>query len=275
MEIKRPIVRYHGGKFLLADWIISYFPEHKGYIEPFGGGASVLLKKPRSYFEVYNDLDDEIVNVFRVVRDNGAELLRRLELTPFSRVEYRNTFCMEDKDPVERARRSVFRSFAGFGSAAMSKPGTGFRSNSNRSGTTPAIDWRNYPEHISNFIERLRGVIIENKSYESVIKQHDAGGVLIYADPPYVHETRSKDKPDEYKFEMTNEEHEILLERLKSAIGFVIISAYETDLYNDILKGWHKEKKTIKISGKERTEILYISPNCPKPTTYKSNTLFD
>ena len=87
MKIRRPIVRYHGGKFLLADWIISHFPHHHGYVEPFGGGGSVLLKKGRCHFEVYNDLDGEIVNLFRCMRDNGERLRNLIRLTPYSRRE--------------------------------------------------------------------------------------------------------------------------------------------------------------------------------------------
>src|ERR1019366_6851067 len=100
---RRPIVRYHGGKWMLAPWIISHFPPHQIYVEPFGGGGSVLLRKSRCFAEIYNDLDGEIVNVFRVARDHGPELLRRMELTPFSRVEFFDSY-EPTEDPIEQAR---------------------------------------------------------------------------------------------------------------------------------------------------------------------------
>ena len=114
----RPILRYHGGKWILAPWIISHFPPHRVYVEPFGGAASVLLRKPRSYAEVYNDLDREIVSLFRVARERGEELRRALELTPFARQEYLEAWHPSD-DPLEQARRTVIRAYMGFASAAV------------------------------------------------------------------------------------------------------------------------------------------------------------
>lgn len=139
MKLKRPILRYHGGKWRLAKWIISRFPQHRIYVEPFSGAASVLLQKPRCYAEVINDLDNELVNLFQVVRDSGHELISKLELTPFSRSEFLASY-EQSNNPLEQARRTIVRSFQGFGSNAHGRL-TGFRSNSNRSGTTPSHDW--------------------------------------------------------------------------------------------------------------------------------------
>lgn len=119
MPPQRPILRYHGGKWLLAPWIIQHLAPHHTYIEPFGGAASVLLRKARSYAEVYNDLDGDVVNLFRVARDRGEELRQALALTPFAREEFEASYA-ETSDPLERARRMVVRSFQGFGSAAAS-----------------------------------------------------------------------------------------------------------------------------------------------------------
>jgi DNA adenine methylase len=257
-------VRYHGGKYILAPWIISTFPEHKGYTEVFGGGGSVLLKKRRSYFEVYNDLDGEIVNIFRMVRDRGDELIALLELTPFSREEL-NLSYEPSLDPLEWARRSIFRSMAGFGSAAATGQKTGFRANSNRSGTTPALDWRNFPGAIPAIIERLRGVIIENKDYYEILKQHDAPKVLHYLDPPYMPETRNKKWAEKsYRHELTPDQHGLFLTRAQSLEGYAIISGYDTELYNDTLKGWHKITRAALADGaRKRTEVLWLSPNTP------------
>lgn len=87
LMVKRPLLRYHGGKWKLAPWILRHLPPHRVYVEPFGGGGSVLLQKPRSYAEVYNDLDGEIVNLFRVARERGEELAQAVELTPFARLD--------------------------------------------------------------------------------------------------------------------------------------------------------------------------------------------
>ena len=169
----RPICRYHGGKWILADWIIGYFPKHRVYVEPFGGAGSVLLQKPRCYAEIYNDLDGEMVNLFRMVRDRGSELRRLLELTPFARDEYRLSFDVCE-DPMELARRTMVRSFMGFGSNALCRDiKSGFRSNSNRSGTVPAHDWRNFPTAMDGLIERLRGVCIENADASEIMRRHD------------------------------------------------------------------------------------------------------
>lgn len=269
MEKPRPIIRYHGGKHKLAPWIIGFFPEHKCYVEPYGGAASVLIRKPRAYAEVYNDLDGEVVNLFKVTRDKGEELLRVLELTPFSREEYIESYQPSD-DTVEQARRTVSRAFMGFGSSAVTKarhvsdrfqnPSTGFRSNSNRSGTTPAHDWKNYPEKFHLIIERLQGVVIENRDALTVMKQHDSAQTLHYVDPPYVSKTRDAGK--DYQHEMTDECHVKMAEFLKELKGMVMVSGYRSALYDKIFAGWHREDKAaLADGGKARTESLWFSPN--------------
>lgn len=259
----RPVVRYHGGKWKLADWIISQFPRHRVYVEPFGGGGSVLLKKPRSYAEVYNDLDGEIVNVFRVLRDRGEELRRALELTPFSREEFKESYTKHD-DPLERARRTVLRGFQGFGSAAACGQVSGFRANSNRSGTTPAHDWRNYPNHIPALVERLRGVVIESRDAVEVIKHQDGPDTLHYVDPPYVHSTRSVgvDKRKAYRHEMTDAQHRALAEVLRGTKGAVVLSGYRCDLYDELYGDWQRVDRAAMADGaRKRIECLWLSPN--------------
>ena len=265
----RPVMRYHGGKWQLAPWIISHFPEHRIYVEPFGGAASVLLRKPRSYAEVYNDLADNVVNVFRVLRDRtmAKELRDLLYLTPFSRTDFNDTYTSDATDPVERARQTIYRSMAGFGSAAATRGyRTGFRSNSNRSGTTPAHDWAHYPEHIPAFVERLRGVIIENRNALEVMQMHDTTETLHYCDPPYVHSTRTKvgwQKP--YVHELTDDDHGRLAECIKGLSGMVIISGYDCGLYHDLFDDWRKDKKEARADGaRKRTEVLWLSPNIPE-----------
>lgn len=259
MSVKRPILRWHGGKWLLAKWIIAHLPQHRVFVEPFGGAASVLLQKPRSYAEIYNDLDGELVNLFRVARDRGDELHRVLRLTPFARAEFVSSYAQTD-DPVEQARRTVVRSFMGFGSNSHNQP-TGFRANSNRSGTTPARDWRNYPDALHALIDRLRGVCIENRDAAVVMQAHDGEQTVHYVDPPYVAATR--DKGGDYRHEMTDADHEALAEILHRLRGAVVLSGYASRLYDDLYRGWHRiERASLADGARPRTEVLWLSPRC-------------
>jgi DNA adenine methylase len=252
----RPIVRYHGGKWRLAPWIIKHFPNHRCYVEPFGGGGSVLLRKPRSYAEIYNDLDGEIVNLFRMARDAGDDLRRLIELTPFSRTEFRNSY-LPSGDPLEQARLTLVRSFMGFGSNAIGK-NTGFRSNSTRSGTTPSHDWRNYPLAFGAIIERLQGVVIENNDATEVMRTHDSHETLHYVDPPYVSSTRNEGR--DYRHEMNDAQHRALADVLKALRGTVILSGYASDLYEDLYADWHRvERRTLADGARSRTEVLWIN----------------
>lgn len=259
---KRPILRWHGGKWLLAPWILQHLPPHKVYVEPFGGAASVLLRKPRSYAEIYNDLDGDVVNLFRVARDRGDELRRALELTSFSRDEFVHAF-EPTEEPLERARRIVTRSFMGFGSVAATGNKTGFRSSSNRSGTTPAHDWRNYPACFGDLVERLRGVCIENKDAIEVMLTHDSDETVHYVDPPYVMDTR--DKGTDYRHELTDADHERLAETLHRLRGAVILSGYAGSLYERLFADWHRVERVALADGaRERVEVLWLSRGCPQ-----------
>lgn len=256
-RVSRPIVRWHGGKWKLAPWIIAHFPHHRTYTEAFGGGASVLLRKPRSYAEIYNDLDGEIVNLFRIARDHGDDLRRLLEITPFARDEFILSYATSD-DPLEQARRTVARSFMGFGSNSHNRA-TGFRANSNRSGTTPAHDWKNYPAALPALVERLRGIAIENRDAADVLTAHDGPETLHYVDPPYVAETR--DKGGDYRHEMTNEDHEGLADVLKSLHGMVVLSGYPSSLYQRLYGVWHRiERQALADGARQRTEVLWLNP---------------
>ncbi len=258
MTPTRPIVRYHGGKWRLAPWIVEQMPPHHVYVEPFGGGGSVLMRKSRSYAEVYNDLDGEIVNLFRVLRDRGRDLREKLALTPFSRVDFVESY-EPTEDAVEQARRTVTRCFMGFGSNAHHRT-TGFRAKSHRSNTTPAHDWRNYPDAMPAMIERLRGVVIENKDATEVMLYHDDATTLHYVDPPYVTDTR--DAGSDYNHEMTDADHRTLAETLNGLRGMVILSGYDGPLYSELYAGWRRvERKALADGARERTEVLWLR-NC-------------
>lgn len=264
----RPVLRWHGGKWLLAPWIIDHLPDHRIYVEPFGGAASVLIRKPRAYAEIYNDLDADVVNLFRVLRSAEADgLVQALRLTPFARDEFLESYEPTD-DPVERARRLIVRSFMGFGSNGHNvRRKTGFRANSNRSGTTPAHDWSNYPDALAALISRLRGVCVENRDACEVMTAHDGPETLHYVDPPYLPETRSiKNKYDlkyaggMYAHEMDAADHERLLSHLRTLAGMVVLSGYPSPLYDGALADWTRVERAALADGAlARTEVLWLN----------------
>lgn len=272
----RPVLRWHGGKWKLAPWIIRHFPSHRVYVEPFGGAASVLLRKERSYAEVYNDLDDDVVNLYRVLRDPPAasRLRELLVLTPFARNEFEGAYD-QSTDDVERARRLVIRSFMGFGSNAHACAGkgastTGFRGNVTRSGTTPAQDWWGYPNCLDAVIERVAGVVIECRPALEVIARYDAPTTLHYVDPPYLPETRALSRAGGgmrglYRHELTIEHHVEVLSRLQQLEGMVVLSGYNAPLYNVALTSWRRmELETYADGARPRTEVLWLNPSCVK-----------
>lgn len=275
----RPALRWHGGKWLLAPWIISHFPRHRIYVEPFGGAWSVGLRKPRCYAEIWNDLDHELVNYFTVLRDPvlSAQLVDALRLTPFAREEFNRSYEMAE-DPVERARRLVIRAFMGHGSdAASGQYRTGFRSTSNRSGTTPAHDWANLPDSIDLVAQRVAGVVIENRPAIEVMAKHDGPESLHYVDPPYLPETRARynrrtDNGGVYRHELNVEQHAELLTFLGTLKGMVILSGYPSAFYDDRLPGWARiERPALKDGAAPATEVLWINPAAMR---YQAHDLF-
>lgn len=270
----RPVLRWHGGKWLLAPWILKHIPPHRTYVEPFGGAASVLLRKAPSYAEIYNDLDGEVVNLFRILRkpEGAARLIEHLKLTPFAREEFHLSY-LPTRDAVERARRLIVRSFMGFGSNAHAtnakgRHATGFRACARRSGTTYAHDWRNYPDALRAIVERLRGVQIECRTAAEVIEKHDDPATMFYLDPPYLHETRASGNRRElgrrmYRHEMVRADHAALLEQLRGVAGMVVLSGYPDPLYDEGLPGWRRvETSALADGARPRTEVLWLNPAC-------------
>jgi DNA adenine methylase len=233
----RPVMRYYGGKWRLAGSIVKAMPKHAVYVEPFMGACSVFLQKPRVTCEVINDLHDEVVNVFKMLRDRGAELKAALEMTPYARTEYELAYDV-GLNPLENARRFIFRSTAGIGSNSSVKK-NGFRTSLCDLKHATATSWKNLPPHLDAVVHRLQGVIIENRPAMKVMSQYDADYTLHYCDPPYMGETR-KSQYKGYAHEMTSLlEHEELLEFVKTLKGKVIISGYRHSLYDLCLKEWY------------------------------------
>lgn len=257
----RPILRYHGGKWKLAPWIIANLPNHRVYVEPYGGAASVLLCKPRSYAEIYNDLDGEIVNLFRVAREAGTALRRLVQLTPYARAEFELSHRVAD-DRLEQARRTLVRSFMGFGSNAHHQC-TGFRANSTRPTSIPAHDWMRFPDALDGIIARLQGVVIEQRHAFEVMQAHDGPHTVHYVDPPYV--SGARDGGSDYRHEMSDSDHRDLARVLCTLQGMVVLSGYASALYDELYAGWRCLARRAYADGaRQRTERLWLSPACPR-----------
>ncbi len=267
-KVTAPVLRYHGAKFRLASWIMSFFPPHTCYVEPFGGAAGVLLQKERVYAEVYNDLDGAVVNFFRVLQDpeQRARLIELLVLTPYARAEFELAW-EHTEDQLELARRLCIRAQMGFGSAGATKGNTGFRIDTKREYGTAQHLWATYPHSIAAAGQRLTGVLIENRPAIDVMRQHDAPGTLHFVDPPYMHETRVMSANRKYyAHEMDTVDHEQLLAAVLELEGFVVLSGYTSPLYEEKLADWQCFTTTSRISAGRgtalRNEVVWLNPAC-------------
>lgn len=272
-SISRPVLRYHGGKWKLAPWLISLFPAHLTYVEAFGGAASVLMRKPRSGGEIYNDLDGEVVGIFRILQDpaRAERLRRRLSVTPFARAELQSAY-EPAIDEIDAACKMIVRSFMGFGSASMTRMHiTGFRTSSHRTrgGSTPSVEWADWPNQVPAFVQRLRGVVIECRDAIAVMTQHDSPSTLHYVDPPYMQETRSSLKNKNgnrghfYRHDMDDAEHVRLGAFLQTLQGMVVLSGYDSPLYREMFAGWQRAEKPHMADGaRPRMEVAWMNPAC-------------
>lgn len=264
------ILHYPGSKWSMASWIISHMPEHKTYLEPFFGSGAVFFNKPKSKIETINDLDSSIVNLFKVIRDNPEELVYKVNFTPLSREEYYSSYDEPTGDNIEDARRFLVRCWQAIGGKTSDK--TGWRALISSNGPDTAKEWSDLPQKILRVTERLKEAQIEHQPAVKLIERYKNPDVLIYADPPYILETRTK---RHYKHEMTESDHIQLLELLNEHPGPVLLSGYEHDIYNDLLKDWHKESiQVLAEAGARRQEVLWIN-SIAAQNGYFQQSLFD
>lgn len=261
-EITRPALRYFGAKFRLAPWIIGQFPPHTCYVEPFGGAGGVLLRKEPSLYEVYNDLDGEVVNFFRMLREHPEDLVRAIHLTPYSREEQRLSFEPTDGlSDLERARRLYVRCWQTHG-GGRTQWQSGWRYQvTNKRGKSQLADW-NQTDHLEAIIQRLKSVQIEHDDAIRVIERFDSADTLFYVDPPYLASTRSvrwRDKA--YTCELDEEYHHNLASALNRIQGMALVSGKPSGLYDELYTGWRVIQKTIPTDFQSRSvECVWISP---------------
>lgn len=262
----KAIIRYPGSKWGTADWIISYFPDHYEklvYVEPFSGSAAVFFSKRPSVVETINDLDGDVVNLFRVLRDRPEDLKRQLELTPYSREEYDLSFepC---KDPLEQARRYIVRTTQAIGAKLNGKCGWRNHKQMRIGGTV--CKWAGITDNIEAATARLRGsttnlVQIEHMDALRLIERYDNKDVLMYLDPPYVLSARKSGKL--YRHEMDDAAHIRLLELITRSKASIVLSGYRSELYDNALQGWHRfttMSQTTSTAMAEETIWLNYDP---------------
>lgn len=249
------ILHYPGSKWSMADWIIEHMPDHETYLEPFFGSGAVLFNKVPSSVETVNDLDSQVVNLFQVVRDRAEELAEKIWWTPHSRREYYKSYEITG-DEMEDARRFLVRCWQAIGAKTSDR--TGWKSSIEASSSLKPKEWRRLPEKLIYVADRLKDVQVENQPALKLLERYRRPKVLIYVDPPYILETRSK---RHYKHEMTIQDHEELLEALDQHPGPVLLSGYDHSLYNTRLSHWRRETFQVRAeAGVSRTEVLWINP---------------
>ncbi|GAA1481076.1 DNA adenine methylase [Gordonia sinesedis] len=248
-------LRYPGAKWSLASTITDHFGDHYHYVEPYFGSGAVFFTKHPSPHELLNDLNGNVVNFFKVLRDRTDELLWCVETTPWSRSEYDQSHVLTGDD-LEDARRFIVRIWQAHASDLAKKTGWKNRGSSQRA-RGMSDRWQRVPEELSVMAQRLQHAEIEKRPALQVIKRFSTPDTLIYADPPYLPETRTQKM---YAEEMTREEHVELLEALLAHRGKCVLSGYANDLYDAMLKGWERvELKAPKVeAGAARTEVLWV-----------------
>lgn len=251
------IMKYPGSKWSIANWIISFFPEHHSYLEPFLGSGAVLFNKPRSDIETVNDLDGNVVNLFEWIKRDPERLAYEIYWTPYSRQIYDEAFQMVPEDSLQKAVNFYIRLNMGQGFRTNGKK-VGWKNDiQGRERAYAAVDWVTLPGRIIEAAERFRGVQIENRSAIELIEKFNYSNVLIYADPPYVLETRHG---KQYRCEMDDKEQHNLLDVLLAHKGPVLLSGYDNDLYNDRLHGWYREETVCysQVCSKKK-EVLWMN----------------
>jgi DNA adenine methylase len=258
---------WYGGKYSHLDWLLPLLPQAHHYCEPFAGSAAVLLNRNPSPVETYNDIDGEVVNFFKALRDNSDELTRLIALTPFSREEYFTAIYGETENisDVERARRFYIR-------ARQTRTGLAQKAslgrwanckNTSRAGMSGVVSrWLGGVEALDVIAERLLRVQIENRSALDVISLYDGADTLFYCDPPYLHETRGD--ANAYAYEMDEAQYREFAEKIDNCKGFVAVSGYDHPIMDKLFeKGkWIKSfeaEKPIHSTKDLRQEVLWTN----------------
>ena len=254
------LLNYPGAKWGMASEIVALMPPHRSYLEPFFGSGAVLFNKPQSAIETVNDIDGDIVNFFRVLREQPDRLAEAISLTPYAREVFDDAHANRGTDAFDRAYRFAIRSKMGYGFKTYQK--TGFKIDVYaRERSYCVSSWNRMPKDLLASAQRLKQVQIENRPALDLIRRFNYENVLIYADPPYLLETRGG---KQYRHEMTEQDHLDLLDLLKQHKGSVIISGYPSEMYDRELTCWSRiTRKSYNQNAEQRTEVLWCNFETP------------
>lgn len=268
----KPIVKWPGAKWSCAKWIISHFPEHRIYLEPYCGSAAVFFSKAKSEHEVLGDADGNIINFFTVLRERGPELATAIALTPWAEDEY--NFCekhfVDTVNELERARRFLVRCWQAHGTLFGKKTNSWRHKGIHGSASTTAL-WHQVPERLLAASYRLKDAEIRNRAALELVDYYHHPDCLIYADPPYLKQTcRST---EHYAIEMTDDDHIQMLLALSRHPGPVVLSGYDSELYNSHLPGWQKVyKPMVAERATIHVEVLWLNP---RAVSHQQLSLFE
>ena len=259
----RGVLKYPGSKWNIAPQLVELIPEHHSYIEPFFGSGAVLFSKPPSDIETVNDLDHDVVNLFRCIQEDAEHLARMVMTTPFSREKYEDTYkldvweLMMPDEPYHKALRFLVQCWQGYGSRTARYKGGWKKDVIGRERAYALWSWYRLPEWIIDIAERLRMVQIENRPALEVIERFNYSNVFMYIDPPYALSTRTG---KQYRHEMSDTDHEELLKLLLRSKAKIMLSGYESEMYNDYLTGWEKKQFMSRTEhGKPRIETVWMN----------------
>jgi DNA adenine methylase len=255
----KPVLKYPGSKWKIAEWIIEQMPEHHSYIEPFFGSGAVFFSKPPSKIETINDLDSRVPNLFKIIRDEPERLAALIAGTPYSKEEYDNSFVSTD-DIYESTRRFLVQCWQSH-TFRVNEYKCGWKIDvQGRDKAYAMYNWYRLPRWLLDTTERLRHAQIENMNAVELIQKFNYKNVLIYADPPYILDTRSE---HQYMHEMSDDENIKLLEALLGHKGPVMVSGYASALYNKYLIDWHCISRNNysfnAVGGKQNKEALWMN----------------
>jgi DNA adenine methylase len=288
-RIGQPL-HWYGSKWRKAPWIISLTPPHTCFVELFAGSCSVLLAKEPSPVEVAVDIDGDVCNFFRVLRDarRRNKLIEMLELTPYSREELEScleimasgrggtigrawAFCVCCNSARDgKAERATDWSYSRTASSRGARQGNRLDANKFPVMARNISVWDRLPAVIAAAGRRMRRVQIECDAWERAFPRFDGAGTHTYADPPYFPGTRVK--PKAYRHEMSEQDHAGFLRAMLGAKGTVAVSGYSCELYEDMLSGWRRRTLETKALGgrrhrKEgRTECLWMNYDLAEAT---------